>query len=94
MLKENPTLTITFNRMASSTNASKTISRLYHARKNLLELLMSQGYDVEGYTNFGVNEVNAMFMHKQLDMLVEMKTNKDNKDKDKGKHKKKAYIKC
>lgn len=93
MLKENPTLTITFNRMASSTNASKTISRLYNARKNLLDLLMSQGYDVEGYTNFGVNEVNAMFIHKQLDMLVEMKTNKDNKDKDKGKHKKKAYIK-
>jgi len=79
--------------MASSTNASKTISRLYNARKNLLDLLMSQGYDVEGYTNFGVNEVNAMFMHKQLDMLVEMKSNKDNKDKDKGKHKKKAYIK-
>ena len=95
MLKENPTLTITFNRMASSTNASKTISRLYNARKNLLDLLMSQGYDVEGYTNFGVNEVNAMFIHKQLDMLVEtnLKKDKDDKNKDKGKHKKKAYIK-
>ena len=80
-----------FNRMSSSTNASKTIARLYNARKNLLELLMSQGYDVEGYTNFGVNEVNAMFMHKQLDMLVEKKSS--DKEKDKGKHKKKAYIK-
>ncbi len=79
--------------MASSTNASKTISRLYHARQNLLDLLMSQGYDVDGYTNFGVNEVNAMFMHKQLDMLVETKYNKDNKEKEKDKHKKKAYIK-
>jgi len=79
--------------MASSTNASKTISRLYNARKNLLDLLMSQGYDVEGYTNFGVNEVNAMFMHKQLDMLVEKKSSDKGKDKDNGKHKKKAYIK-
>lgn len=77
--------------MASSTNASKTISRLYNARKNLLDLLMSQGYNVEGYTNFGVNEVNAMFMHKQLDMLVEKKSS--DKGKDNGKHKKKAYIK-
>lgn len=79
--------------MASSTNASKTISRLYNARKNLLDLLMSQGYDVEGYTNFGVNEVNAMFIHKQLDMLVETKSNKDKGNKEKDNHKKKAYIK-
>ena len=97
MLKEIDIYTA-FNQMSSSTNASKTISRLYNARKNLLDLLISQGYDVDGYTSFGVNEVNAMFMHKQLDMLVEMKSNKDkdnkdNKDKDKGKYKKKAYIK-
>ena len=54
-------------------NASKTISRLYTARKTLLELLSTRGYDVEGYANFGVNEVNAMYTHKQLDMLVEIK---------------------
>lgn len=90
MLKEIDSYT-TFNLMSSSTNASKTIARLYNARKNLLDLLMSQGYDVEGYTNFGVNEVNAMFMHKQLDMLVEKKSS--DKGKDNGKHKKKAYIK-
>uniref|UniRef100_A0A6C0EZR2 RNA polymerase subunit H/Rpb5 C-terminal domain-containing protein n=1 Tax=viral metagenome TaxID=1070528 RepID=A0A6C0EZR2_9ZZZZ len=56
-----------------ASNASKTISRLYTARKTLLELLSTRGYDVEGYTNFGVNEVNAMYTHKQLDMLVEIK---------------------
>lgn len=56
-----------------ASNASKTISRLYTARKTLLELLSTRGYDVEGYANFGVNEVNAMYTHKQLDMLVEMK---------------------
>lgn len=80
-----------------SSNASKTISRLYNARKNLLDLLTVQGYDVEGYTNFGVNEVNAMYAHKQLDMLVETKSSSSSdksKDKDdKKKPIKKAYIK-
>lgn len=73
----------------SSTNASKTIARLYNARKNLLDLLTTQGYDVDGYTNFGVNEVNAMYAHKQLDMLVETKLSSS----DKKKLKKKAYVK-
>lgn len=80
-----------------SSNASKTISRLYNARKNLLDLLTVQGYDVDGYRNFGVNEVNAMYAHKQLDMLVETKSSSSSdksKDKDdKKKPIKKAYIK-
>lgn len=89
-------------------NASKTISRLYTARKTLLELLSTRGYDVEGYANFGVNEVNAMYTHKQLDMLVEMKGEqkskgttkskgekgeKGNKNKDDEKENKKTYVK-
>jgi DNA-directed RNA polymerase subunit H len=84
----------------SSSNASKTIARLYTARKNLLDLLTVQGYDVEGYTNFGVNEVNAMYAHKQLDMLVETKSSSSDKGKDKDKEgkekikpKKKTYVK-
>jgi|LauGreDrversion4_1035100.scaffolds.fasta_scaffold58671_1 DNA-directed RNA polymerase subunit H (RpoH/RPB5) len=76
-----------------SSNASKTIARLYNARKNLLELMTAQGYDVEGYTNFGVNEVNAMYAHKQLDMLVETKSSSSDKSKEKDNPKKKAYIK-
>jgi DNA-directed RNA polymerase subunit H (RpoH/RPB5) len=79
-----------------SSNASKTIARLYNARKNLLDLLTAQGYDVEGYTHFGVNEVNAMYAHKQLDMLVETKLSSSEKGKEKegkGKPKKKAYVK-
>ena len=87
-------------------NASKTISRLYTARKTLLELLSTRGYDVEGYANFGVNEVNAMYTHKQLDMLVEMKgehkskgskskgeKGDKNKDKEDEKENKKTYVK-
>lgn len=74
-----------------SSNASKTISRLYNARKHLLELLAVQGFDVEGYTNFGVNEVNAMYAHKQLDMLIETKSSSSKEVK--GKSNKKAYVK-
>jgi DNA-directed RNA polymerase subunit H (RpoH/RPB5) len=73
-----------------SSNASKTIARLYNARKNLLDLLTVQGYDVEGYMNFGVNEVNAMFAHKQLDMLVETKSSSSSSSSDKSKEKAKA----
>ena len=76
-----------------SSNASKTIARLYNARKNLLDLLTVQGYDVDGYRNFGVNEVNAMYAHKQLDMLVETKSPSSPKEANKNKTKKKAYIK-
>ena len=85
-----------------ASNASKTISRLYTARKTLLELLSSRGYDVEGYANFGVNEVNAMYTHKQLDMLVEMKgdhkskgskSNSEKGKKDKDVENKKTYVK-
>ena len=90
-------------------NASKIISRLYTARKTLLELLSTRGYEVEGYANFGVNEVNAMYTHKQLDMLVEIKgepkskgskskgdkgeKGNKGKDKDDEKENKKTYVK-
>jgi len=54
-----------------------------------------QGYQVQDYTNFSINEVNSMFQNKQLDMLLELKTsnnittdnNTNNVDK-----KKKIYI--
>jgi DNA-directed RNA polymerase subunit H (RpoH/RPB5) len=39
----------------------------------MLELLSSQGYNINDYEGFTVNEVNAMFQNKQLDMLLEKK---------------------
>ena len=32
-----------------------------------------QGFDVSGYSNFSVSEVNAMRQNNQLDMLLESK---------------------
>ena len=52
-------------------NTSSLISSVYKSRKTLLDLMRKQGYNVSEYDNFSVNEVNAMFQNKQLDMLLE-----------------------
>jgi len=57
-----------------TTNSSVLISQIYQSRKNVLELMERQGFDVTGYANFNVNEINAMKLNNQLDMLLEQKT--------------------
>jgi DNA-directed RNA polymerase I, II, and III subunit RPABC1 len=52
-------------------NTSSLISSVYKSRKTLLDLMRKQGYNVTEYDNFSINEVNAMFQNKQLDMLLE-----------------------
>jgi DNA-directed RNA polymerase subunit H (RpoH/RPB5) len=56
-----------------STNTSVLISQIYQSRKIVLELMEKQGFDVTGYTNFSVSEINAMKQNNQLDMLLESK---------------------
>lgn len=51
--------------------ASSLISSIYKSRKIIVELLTRQGYAMEDYSNFSINEVNTMTQNKQLDMLVE-----------------------
>jgi DNA-directed RNA polymerase subunit H len=53
-----------------------------------LELLEEQGYNINDYSNFSINEVNAMFQNKQLDILLEKKVEEEDT-----KRKKKIYIK-
>jgi DNA-directed RNA polymerase subunit H len=55
----------------SNTNSSVLIAQINQSRKTVLELMEDQGFDVSGYANFSVNEVNAMKQHDQLDMLLE-----------------------
>lgn len=57
--------------MASSN--SSLISQIFQSRKILLELMDNLGYDISGYSNFSIAEVNAMKLNNQLDMLLEMK---------------------
>ena len=56
-------------------NSSDKIRAIYKSRSTLLELLDAQGYEVEDYVEFSLNEVDAMFNNDQLDMLL---THKDN----------------
>jgi len=60
-----------------NTNSSVLISQIYQSRKIVLELMDKQGFDVSGYANFSVSEINAMKLNNQLDMLLESKSETD-----------------
>jgi DNA-directed RNA polymerase subunit H (RpoH/RPB5) len=55
----------------STQNSSVLISEIFTSRQIILELMGKQGYNVNGYANFSVNEVNSMKQNNQLDMLLE-----------------------
>lgn len=59
--------------MSSTNNISSSglITSIYNSRKVILDLMNEQGYNIDGYDNFSINEVNAMKQHNQLDMLLE-----------------------
>ena len=52
-------------------NSSVLISHIFTSRKVILELMEKQGYNVNDYANFSINEVNSMKQNNQLDMLLE-----------------------
>jgi DNA-directed RNA polymerase subunit H len=72
----------------ATNNISSIISSIYNSRKNILDLMEKQNYNVADYKNFSINEVNTMFQNNQLDMLLEK-----NKEDEKSKRKNKIYIK-
>jgi len=59
-----------------SENCSQTINVLFKSRKNILELLESQNYDINNHNINNINEINQMFINNQLDMLLEKKNKK------------------
>uniref|UniRef100_A0A6C0DJ26 RNA polymerase subunit H/Rpb5 C-terminal domain-containing protein n=1 Tax=viral metagenome TaxID=1070528 RepID=A0A6C0DJ26_9ZZZZ len=52
---------------------SSLTSSIYKSRQNILELMEKQGYNIDDYSNFSINEVNSMKQNNQLDMLLEKK---------------------
>jgi hypothetical protein len=64
-----------------STTSNRILS-VYKSRKTILELLEKQSFNIEQYSNFSINEIDAMHSNNQLDMLV---TNDDIQQK--------AYVK-
>ena len=56
----------------ANNNSSILISQIFKSRKILLDILQYyQYYNTDEYNNFSINEVNAMYTHNQLDMLLE-----------------------
>jgi DNA-directed RNA polymerase subunit H (RpoH/RPB5) len=72
----------------TSQNSSVIISQIFNSRKNILELMEKQGYNVSDYSKFSINEVNSMKLNNQLDMLLETKEI----ESDPSKIKRKIYI--
>ena len=50
------------------------ILNIFKSRTNILQIMESNGYDIDDYSNFSINEVDAMFSNNQLDMLIENPT--------------------
>ena len=49
------------------------IVQIFKSRANMLDILKSQGYDVDDYEGSSIHEVHSMFQAKQMDMLVSEK---------------------
>lgn len=52
-----------------SSNSNRILS-LYKSRNTILEILESLGYKISDYSGFSINEIDAMFVNQQLDMLI------------------------
>ena len=57
--------------MEKKQNSSSLISSIYKSRKNIIDLMKKQNYNVTEYANFSINEVNSMYQNKQLDIILE-----------------------
>ena len=60
----------------TSQNSNIVISHIYNSRKIILQLMEKQGYNINDYANFSINEVNSMKQNNQLDMLLEISDDK------------------
>lgn len=50
--------------------SSNKILSVYNSRNTLVEILTDKGYKTDDYSNFSINEVDAMYKNTQLDMLL------------------------
>lgn len=45
-------------------------SELFNSRKNILNHLFYQDYNIDDYSNFSFLDINAMYLNNQMDMIV------------------------
>ena len=67
--------------MSHSFAHSGTTQVIYNSRKTLLSYLQTQGYSIDDYDEFSINEVLAMISNNQLDMLINEDTTNEEKRK-------------
>ena len=53
----------------SGTSSNRILS-IYKSRTTILEFMSNLDYDVKDYNTFSINEIDAMFVNSQLDMLL------------------------
>jgi DNA-directed RNA polymerase subunit H (RpoH/RPB5) len=52
--------------------SNNRILKIHNSRKNLLEILeIELSYNANDYSNFSINEIDAMYSNSQLDMLLQ-----------------------
>jgi DNA-directed RNA polymerase subunit H (RpoH/RPB5) len=66
---------------------NKKIIAVHKSREVILDILTRRGYKTEEYTGFSISEIHALFVNKQLDLLLSTGGDVD------GEEGKKAYIK-
>jgi len=54
-----------------ATSSTQYNNQIYCSRKNLLDILYTNGYDTAKYNTFSEYEINTMIAQNQLDMMVE-----------------------
>jgi len=57
-----------------SSSKSNRILSIYKSRKNILDILFENNYDISEYEGFTINEIDAMYTNQQLDMLLTNKS--------------------
>ena len=55
-------------------NANRILT-LFKARKNILEILDDLDYETTDYAGFSINEIDAMYVNNQLDLLMNHQSN-------------------
>ena len=72
-------------------NQTGFVEHIYNSRKNILEILEKQGFNIDDYKGSSINDIHNMIKHTQLDMLLKLKTNEGDSEEKKA-NSKKAYV--
>ena len=72
-------------------NQTGFVEQIYNSRKNILDILENQGFNIDDYKGSSINDIHNMIKHTQLDMILKLKASEtDTEEKKAGS--KKAYV--